>query len=80
MHILVLLCCVFIISTNGKKSASSRCRVRRFEKKLDCRGVGFSRIPKIDKGILIAYVKYFGYKLICFVKNQLKSIRSVPAL
>ena len=66
MHILVLLCCVFIILTNGKKSASSSCRVRRFEKKLDCRGVGFSRIPKIDKGILIAYVKYFGYKLMSF--------------
>ncbi|XP_022804219.1 fibrillin-3-like [Stylophora pistillata] len=54
MCILVLLFSVFVISVNGKKSASPGCRVRQFGKRLDCRGAGLRRIPRMNKGILIA--------------------------
>ncbi|KAL9952022.1 hypothetical protein ACROYT_G039222 [Oculina patagonica] len=53
VYILVLLG-VLIASASGEKSASPGCRVLEFGKKLQCRGVGLSRIPKIPKGILIA--------------------------
>ncbi|XP_078363226.1 uncharacterized protein LOC144647319 [Oculina patagonica] len=53
MYILVFLG-VIIASINGEKSASPGCKVLQFGKKLQCRGVGLSRIPKIPKGIQIA--------------------------
>jgi len=38
----------------GEKSASPGCRILQYGKKLQCRGVGLSKIPEIQKGILIA--------------------------
>lgn len=52
MHILVLV--GVIAFANGEKSASPGCRILQFGKKLQCRGVGLSEIPKIPRGILIA--------------------------
>lgn len=53
LHILVLVGAV-IAFANGEKSASPGCRILQFGKKLQCRGVGLSEIPKIPRGILIA--------------------------
>ena len=52
VYILVLLG-VLIVFLNGEKSTPPGCRVLQFGKKLQCRGIGLSKIPKIPKGILI---------------------------
>ena len=54
VYILVLLGVVLVASIKGEKSTPPGCRVIQFGKKLQCRGVGLSKIPKIPKGILIA--------------------------
>ena len=54
VYIFVLLAVVLIASVNSKKSTPPGCRILQFGKKLQCRGVGLSKIPKIPKGILIA--------------------------
>lgn len=52
LHILVLV--GVIAFANGEKSAFPGCRILQFGKKLQCRGVGLSEIPKKPRGILIA--------------------------
>lgn len=45
---------VMVALARGEKSASPGCRILQYGKKLQCRGVGLSKIPEIQKGILIA--------------------------
>ncbi|XP_078350633.1 platelet glycoprotein IX-like [Oculina patagonica] len=50
----LLLLGLTIVFVNGEKSAPPGCRVLELGKKLQCRGAGLSKIPKIPQGILIA--------------------------